>query len=292
MDTEEDALPEGQDTFDRAYVEKLREEAARYRTSLKPYKAAFGDFNDAETEFLFEMLTALNKDPHEGARMFRDMSKNILNDEFFEGLDLPVVERPEEESDTVGDAVDEIVNNKQSKNKDENMAEKAKEKESSGVLTPEQLRAELDARDKAAAERAAEAAAEAKMQAEIEAVYKEIEDAGFQRGTEAFQTALSLGASMTQQGKDVVFADLAKKVRFVHDMPEPEAAPDPEPAAPDPMNPTGSGKEFAKTATVEGVATPTEPAKDWVQEAKEKGINPMQAARERAEARLNQGMLP
>lgn len=257
----EEDLPEGKDTFDRAYVEELRAEAAKYRTSLRPYEAAFGDFNQHEKEFLFGMLKALNQDPKEGAKQFRDMAKNVLQDDFY--ADLEDIPQPEPQEEAGSD--------------------EEQEGEDQVSLTPEQLKAELDAREEAQRKAAEEAA----MQAEIEAVYKEIEDAGFERGTPEFQTALSLGASLTQSGQDVDFKALAPKVRIVHDLPEPEAPETaPETAEPSTEAEPSPAPQHPVTAGAGGSGNGAEPAKDWVAEAKAEGKDVMQVARERMEARL------
>ncbi len=263
----EQELPEG-DTFPRDYVEKLRKEAAGYRTALRPFEAAFGDFNDAEKEFLFGMIQALNTDTQEGAKQFRDMAKSIMKDDFYTDLTdipVPVDENTEQEAPT-----------------------KEQEGEDQVSLTPEQLKAELDAREKAQQEAAEKAA----LDAEIEKVYVEIEEAGFERGSKEFQRALSMGAALTAEGEEVNFADLAPLVRTSLGLPEPDPAaaeggaenegqPDPEQE--------GSGKEHAKTAGAGGAGTAAEPAKDWIEQAKAEGRDLKVVARERMEARLSQG---
>ena len=219
------------------------------------------------------MIQALNADPVEGAKQFRDMSKEILKDAFYADLDdipgVPVQEETTQEEET--------------------------KEEDPVSLTPEQMQKILDDRDAKAKADATAAAEEAARDAAIEEVFAEIEAAGFARGSEEFMTALALGQTLSAQGKDVVFADLAPKVRLVHDLPEPEAPPAEEASneAPAPAPATvgtvvdGSGKEFPLTAGAGGAGTAAEPATDWVAEAKAAGRNVMEVARERAEARIS-----
>jgi hypothetical protein len=263
-DAIEEELPDG-DTFDRAYVEKIREEAAKYRTTLRPFQDAFGDFNPSETEYLFGMLKELNGDPQAGALMFRDMAKNILSDKFYDGLD----DAPQT-TDSVEDADPQTTTEG--------------EDQVSDAATPQQIKAMLDERDKVAQEAAAASAQTASDEADIEAVFKDIEAAGFERGTEAFQTALSLGSSMAASGQEVDFAVLAPKVRVFHDIAEPAA----EGEAADPVTEVveGSGKEHALTAGAGGAGAGAEAPKGVVELAAEKGIPPLEMARELMEARL------
>lgn len=254
-------LPADQDSFDRAYVEKLRAEAAKYRTSLRPFEQAFGDFTDAERTYLFGLIRNLNHDPSAGAVGFRDMAKDILKEEFYTGLDdLPKTEQADPETED-------------------------KKEEDQVSLTPEQMQTILDERDAKSKSEAEEAATKAAEAAMVEEIYAEIEALGFERGSDGFTTALSLGASLAQQGKDVDFAALAPKVRLVLDLPEAETVADDAETVIE--TPAGSGNEFAKTATTTGAGGAGEVAKDWVAEAKAAGQDPMQVARERAEARLS-----
>lgn len=254
-----DELPEG-DTFDREYVEKLRAEAAGYRTKLRPYEQAFGDFNDSEKSFLFGMLETLNGDPAAGAVQFRDMAKNILAENFYEGLDdFPTPEAPAEDKTT-------------------------EEKEDQVSLTPEQLAAELDRREKAAQEAAEAKARQAADDAAVQAVYDEITEAtGFEMGTPGFKSALALGASIAESGGEPDFKALAPQVRAIHNIPEPEAE---NVIQSDDLVVEGSGNEHAATAGAGGAGGATEVEKDFVAEAREAGKNPFDAARERLEARL------
>lgn len=270
MPDEIEELPEG-DTFDRAYVEKLRDENAKWRTKVRHYEGAFNGFNEGEQEYLLEVITTLSDDQEVGAMQLRNIAQNLLGDKFLEGIEgVGPVEAVEEEEE----------------GKDGTVADKPK----TGELTAEELQRILDERDATKEQTAAERQRAAEEEAMIEEVFSEIEAAGFERGTEAFQTALSLGASMAQSGKDVVFADIAPKIRAFHDIPEPAVEGDTPDAAVEKAvdaDVDGSGKVFAKTATAGGAGNAGAAKGDWVAEAREAGKDVMEVARERMEARLD-----
>lgn len=254
-------LPEDQDTFPREYVEKLRAENARYRTELKPYKEAFKGYNDAERAYLFDIVTTLDADPSAGALKARSLAQNVLGEQFFEGLTgVPTPEQPTEEPEEGPET----------------------QEEATAAMKPEDIQKMLDERD-----------AKAREEAEIEAVFAEVEAAGFPRGSEGFMMALSVANAQVAAGKDVNFSELAPKVHAILGT---EAAPAAEEAPaegneapearetelPEAIKP----REFPKTADAGGSGAPTGEQKDWLAEAAEKGISPLQAARERMEHRL------
>lgn len=237
-------------------IEELRKENADRRVRAKPYEEAFKLFNQEEQEFVLGLVSTLAADPQAGALALRDLSYQMLDPaDFVEGLelDLPAPTTPtesteEEESDMPG-------------------------------LTAEQLQAELDRRETAARE-AAEKAAE---EAAIEAIYDEIEEAGFPRGSEGFQIALSLAAGQAQLGKDVDFKALAPTVASVVGVELPSA----EGETAEEEEEAGTGTKHVSTALVSGSSgAPGEAPKDWLAEAKAAGRDPFEVARERAEARL------
>ncbi len=51
---------EAPETFDREYVEKLRKEAAGYRTKAKDYEDAFGGYNADEQKYLLDLTRRLS----------------------------------------------------------------------------------------------------------------------------------------------------------------------------------------------------------------------------------------
>lgn len=273
MPDQVDELPEG-DTFDRAYVEKLRAEAAKYRTALRPFEDAFGDFNDQEKSFLFGMLQSLNKNPAEGALQFRDMAKNILKDDFYADLeDIPVVEAAQDETASTEEA----------------------EGEGQVSLTQEQMQKMLDERDAKAKAEAEAAAKEAADQAEIEAVYAEIEEAtGFIRGSKEFGYALSVGAAASQAGDSPDFKQIGPQVATMLGI-EVSANGDDSTESSNGDSSVenavenvveGSGNEHAKTAGAGGSGKATETPKSVVEVAAEQGKTPMEVARDRFEARM------
>lgn len=62
----DDDLPEGEDTFPREYVEKLRAEAAKHRTRARDIESSFDGYSPAEKTRFLELASQLSTDP-EGA---------------------------------------------------------------------------------------------------------------------------------------------------------------------------------------------------------------------------------
>jgi hypothetical protein len=78
------ALPDGQRMFERTYVEKLREEAARYRTQLREQQEAaakyevFGKYEDDDYQVWQSLADTYLRDPAQAAEMMRTISERIL----------------------------------------------------------------------------------------------------------------------------------------------------------------------------------------------------------------------
>lgn len=76
---------EGTDTFDRSYVEKLRNEAAERRTALKPYEEVFGQYDDGSRDLLLGLARDLGGDEatqQAAALRMVDVAKELLGDKF------------------------------------------------------------------------------------------------------------------------------------------------------------------------------------------------------------------
>ena len=76
---DEQPLPETE-TFDRAYVEKLREEAASRRVALRGYEEAFGAFDEEDRNFLLGMVRQLSEDPTTAAQQMRALADALLEE--------------------------------------------------------------------------------------------------------------------------------------------------------------------------------------------------------------------
>ena len=74
LDTE---LPEGEDTFDRPYVEKLRSEAASKRTELRGFKEAFDGYTPEETARFLELAADLNANPEKALEGFQGVTDRL-----------------------------------------------------------------------------------------------------------------------------------------------------------------------------------------------------------------------
>lgn len=81
--------PAQQDTFDRAYVEKLRQESAGYRTRAKTYDEAFDGFDDESREVFLGLAKDLVNSPEAAARRMIEVSKQLLGEDFDSALTGP-----------------------------------------------------------------------------------------------------------------------------------------------------------------------------------------------------------
>jgi len=231
-------------------ITDLRKEAASRRVKAKPFEQAFDGFNEKEVAYLLELVEGVAQDPVAGAAGFRDLAKDLMKDEFYEGLDdVPAVTKEEETEET----------------------------KDMPALTREELVALLDERDGKAAQTAAEKEAES----QAEAVFREVEEAGFARGTKEFMSALQIGRMEAELGNEVDFKELAPRIY---------AAAGVEPPANEELQ-DGEGEsepetKHPKTVDVEGSGSATETVSGVVEEAKEKGKSPLEIARDRLEARF------
>lgn len=260
------------DNIDDAHkmIEDLRRENADRRVKAKAFEEAFGEYNDVEQQTLLDLVKTTAKNPTQGALGFRDLAFQMLKPEvFLEGLDIELPAAPQQEENN------------------EPADEATEGEETMAGLTEEQLQKVLDEREKAARE----AAAKEQQEQEIQAIFKEIEDLGFEPGTDGFMGMLSLAQSQAAVGREVDFAELAPKVRTAFDIPEPGASAEEEPSSDAAEKATEVATEekpkFPSTTDAGGSGAATEPPKDFVTEAKEKGVDPFDAARARAEARLS-----
>lgn len=241
-------------------IKELRTENADRRVKAKPFTDAFGDYSPEEQTVLLGIVRTLASDQVEGGIALRNLAVQVLGeDKFKDGLDFLAPVTPKEDPEA---------------------GEKEEETVSAG-LSADELKAELDRRD---ADRAA-AASKADEEAAIAGIFKEIEDLGFEQGSEGFLTLLSLANTQASLGKDPDFQALAPQVRQLVGLPEPEAVTEGEGEAEGLT--TAVETSFPSTAGAGGAGAAAEPQKDWIAEAKAAGKSPMEAARERAERRMS-----
>lgn len=74
---EVDPFDTGADSFPRSYVEKLRNEAADYRTKYAPYRDTFGDVDPNVQEYLLDLNRQLIQDPKAAVAELRDLLKQL-----------------------------------------------------------------------------------------------------------------------------------------------------------------------------------------------------------------------
>ncbi len=72
-------------------IKKLREEAARYRTQLAPYKKAFGSMDSDAIEWLLRSVELVSEDPSEAGRRFATLAYGNLGDREFKNWIQDVV---------------------------------------------------------------------------------------------------------------------------------------------------------------------------------------------------------
>lgn len=75
--SEPDLYDTGADTFPREYVEKLRGEAASYRTKYQPYRDTFGEVDESVQEYLLDLNRQLINDPKGAVAELRDLLKQL-----------------------------------------------------------------------------------------------------------------------------------------------------------------------------------------------------------------------
>lgn len=142
--------PAGVNTFDRAYVEKVRAEAARHRTAaqeaserLKGYEV-FDAYEPDDRAVWVNLASAWQRDPAEAARVMAQIASGVLGDD----------------GDGDGDGgLDDG---------DDSMPE--------GPLTREQVAELIETRE-------AQRAEQARLDAEVDTVVRTVADAGYPQGT-------------------------------------------------------------------------------------------------------------
>lgn len=66
-----------EETFPRSYVEELRQEAARYRTTAKPYEEAFASMSESERRGFLDLASDLNSSPERALEGFERVVANL-----------------------------------------------------------------------------------------------------------------------------------------------------------------------------------------------------------------------
>ena len=79
-------LPDGVDKFDRGYVEKIRGEAAKYRTEYAPFRDAFDGYESEDRDALLALAKELQENPDAAARRMLEASRAIAGDKFDDWL--------------------------------------------------------------------------------------------------------------------------------------------------------------------------------------------------------------
>lgn len=74
--------PAETETFDRTYVEKLRQEAAEHRTKYAPYRDAFEGYDDESREALLDIARQIVESPRDAAKRMVEVAKGLTGEEF------------------------------------------------------------------------------------------------------------------------------------------------------------------------------------------------------------------
>ncbi len=85
------------DQFPREYVEKLRNEAAKYRTKAKDFEV-FDRYEEDQRKGWTELAAAMLEDPSQGAKTMKEIAEQILSEYADSGEDAPSPEDAREEA--------------------------------------------------------------------------------------------------------------------------------------------------------------------------------------------------
>lgn len=81
--------PAQPDTFDRAYVEELRQESANYRTQAKPFKEAFEGVDDADRDIFLGLVNLYRSDPAAAAKEMLRLGQGLIGEDAPAEADAP-----------------------------------------------------------------------------------------------------------------------------------------------------------------------------------------------------------
>lgn len=199
-------LPEGQDTFDRAYVEKLRKEAANYRERAKKYNEVFEGYEAEAVEEWLSLASTLKADPKAAAQRFAELADAIR----------------EQYGDAAADAVEEAV---------------AADADANPAADKPLTRAELEA---FMAEREKEAEISRRV-AKIEADATEL---GYKRGTEDYDLLLWEASRLKNGSIHEAHAKIKAREQAIYDRKLAELGGRPNPTVPSPGTPASSEREL------------------------------------------------
>ena len=95
------------------YIHELREESKDRRKTYEPYKEAFKEYNDAEKDYLLQLVTTLSTDSTTGATAMKQLAEHLLGEvPEEETMEVPTNEAEESEliaTSEVSDIVQEAL---------------------------------------------------------------------------------------------------------------------------------------------------------------------------------------
>lgn len=264
MEIQEDGtiVVDGLRYFPDKVVHDLRDESARYRTRSAEWEKAVAGLTDAERNAFLGVLNKFSENDEAAntaaALELRDIAHVLLQDKFYEGLDI----NPGQETPPV------------SENNDPAPPGNLEEIIAAAVG---QAVAELTSKFE-------EQETKRQQDAEVERVFAEVKELGFEPGSPEFAMYLRLGETYHQMERDVAPDEIAKQVRLL--FPSEDAVPAAE-------GPPAEGAPRHPSTVDAGSVAPGSPGgnETWLDKAKaaasEKGAgtgNFLDAARAAAEA--------
>lgn len=94
VETGETGSTDNAETFPRAYVEELRQEAAKYRTKAKQFEA-FEAYSDEDRQVWTHLAQTIMDDPKAGAQLLQDIAKGLTAEEQQELAEAVGAEEPQ-----------------------------------------------------------------------------------------------------------------------------------------------------------------------------------------------------
>jgi hypothetical protein len=88
-------------------IKKVRDEAAKYRTQLAPYKEAFGDLEPEAISWMLDTIKMVNSDGEEAGKRFASLAyANLGEENFKEWYGTVIADEPLVENTDIGDNED------------------------------------------------------------------------------------------------------------------------------------------------------------------------------------------
>lgn len=168
-------------------IKKLRDEAAKYRTQLSPYKKAFANFDEDAVAWLLETINMVSATPQEAGRRFATLAYgNMGKDHFKEWIDNVVYDDIDEDE---GEEIEMVAENYNEAPVEEPMAASALDK----------IMARIDAIDEKIQMR--DSASE--RQEQFKTIQNKIEELGYEQDSWQAKMVLQVASQEVDAEQDV-----------------------------------------------------------------------------------------